>query len=117
ERSRRPPALRGRSRSGAARARDAARVRRRPACRTLDAGRLAAAARDVPAPDGSGEMSFAAPLLLLALVLVPLAAAGYVWIERQRDARAAEWATPALVPNLVKRPSRRTRHIPAALFL
>src|SRR5712691_11832254 len=62
-------------------------------------------------------MSFAAPILLLGLVVVPLAAAGYVWLEWRRDQRAAEWASPALVPNLVHRPSPRIRHIPAALFL
>jgi Ca-activated chloride channel family protein len=62
-------------------------------------------------------MSFAAPLLLLGLVVVPLAAFGYLWIERRREGRAAQWATPALVPNLVHRPSPRIRHIPAALFL
>jgi Ca-activated chloride channel family protein len=62
-------------------------------------------------------MSFAAPILLLGLVAVPLAAAGYVWLERRREQSAAEWASPALVPNLVHRPSPRARHIPAALFL
>ena len=62
-------------------------------------------------------MSFAAPILLLGLVAVPLAAAGYVWLERRREGRAGEWASPALVPNLVHRPSARIRHIPAALFL
>jgi Ca-activated chloride channel homolog len=62
-------------------------------------------------------VSFAAPILLLGLVAVPLAAAGYVWLERRRDQRAAEWASPALVPNLVHRPSARVRHVPAALFL
>ena len=62
-------------------------------------------------------MSFAAPYLLLALVAVPVAAAAYVWLERQREARANQWVSPAMAPNLVHRPSPRRRHIPAALFL
>ncbi len=62
-------------------------------------------------------MSFAAPVMLVFLVLVPLAALAYVWLERRREERAAQWARPALVPNLVHRPSPRLRHIPAILFL
>lgn len=62
-------------------------------------------------------MSFAAPTLLLGLVAVPVLAVAYVLFERGRERRAATWATPALVPNLVHRPSPRIRHIPAALFL
>ena len=62
-------------------------------------------------------ISFAAPVLLVFLLLVPLAAFGYVWIERRREERAAQWASPDLVPNLVQRPSARMRHIPAILFL
>jgi len=62
-------------------------------------------------------MSFAAPFLLILLVLVPLAAVAYVWLERHRGQRAASWATPALTPNMLQRPSPRVRHIPAALFL
>src|SRR5262245_33232187 len=62
-------------------------------------------------------MSFAAPYLLLTLLAVPLAALAYLWFERHRERRAANWANPALVPNLVERPSPRLRHLPAALFL
>jgi Ca-activated chloride channel homolog len=62
-------------------------------------------------------MSFAAPLLLFGLLAVPLAAFGYVWLERRREQQAARWASPALVPNLVHRPAPRIRHIPAVLFL
>jgi len=62
-------------------------------------------------------VSFAAPLLLLALVFVPIAAGAYIWLERRREARAAAWSSPALVPNLVHRPSPRIRHLPAILFL
>ncbi len=62
-------------------------------------------------------MSFAAPTLLLGLVLVPLAVVAYILHERSRERRAAAWVNPALVPNLVHRPSPRLRHVPAALFL
>jgi Ca-activated chloride channel family protein len=62
-------------------------------------------------------MSFAAPYLLSALVLVPLAAAGYLLLERHREQRAAAWSNPNLVPNLVDRPGPRIRHLPAGLFL
>ena len=62
-------------------------------------------------------MSFAAPALLVFLIAVPLAVAAYLWLERRRDARAAGWATPALLPNIVKRPPSWRRHLPVALLL
>ena len=62
-------------------------------------------------------MSFAAPLLLLFLLAVPAAVAGYFWLERRREARAAGWAAPALLPNLVERPPSWRRHLPTALLL
>ena len=62
-------------------------------------------------------MSFAAPLLLLLLLVVPAAVGGYLWLERRREVRAAGWATPALLPNLVERPSSWQRHLPTALLL
>jgi Ca-activated chloride channel family protein len=62
-------------------------------------------------------MSFAAPLLLFGLLAVPVAVVAYIWLERRREQQAAQWASPALVPNLVQRPAPRIRHIPAALFL
>jgi Ca-activated chloride channel family protein len=62
-------------------------------------------------------VSFAAPVLLVFLLAVPAAVAGYLWLERRRDARAAGWATPALLPNLVERPPSWRRHVPTALLL
>jgi Ca-activated chloride channel homolog len=62
-------------------------------------------------------MSFGAPLLLLALAAVPIVIGLYIWWERRREERAAKWASPGLVPNLVERPSPRVRHLPAILFL
>ena len=62
-------------------------------------------------------MSFAWPLMLLSLLAVPLAVAGYVWLERRRARQAAIFASPALVPNLVGRRPGRLRHVPPALAL
>ena len=62
-------------------------------------------------------MSFAWPLMLLSLVAVPLAVAGYLWLERRRQRQAASFASPALVPNLVGRRPGRLRHVPPALAL
>lgn len=62
-------------------------------------------------------MSFAWPLMLLALLAVPLAVAGYVLLERRRQRQAAIFASPALVPNLVGRRPGRLRHVPPALAL
>jgi Ca-activated chloride channel homolog len=62
-------------------------------------------------------VSFAAPVLLLFLLAVPAAVAGYIWLERRRESRAAGWATPSLLPNLVERPPSWRRHLPTALLL
>ena len=62
-------------------------------------------------------MSFAHPIFLVALVVVPVAIAGWLWLDRRRTRRAAVWSTPSLLPNMVPaRPGRR-RLIPLALFL
>ena len=62
-------------------------------------------------------MSFEAPILLLCLLVVPAAVAGYLWFDRQRAARAAAWAAPALLPNMIERPPAWRRHLPTALLL
>ena len=59
----------------------------------------------LPAARG-GAMSFASPLALLALLLVPLAAAGYVLFQRRRVREAARFVEPALLPNVVDRVAR-----------
>ena len=91
--------------------------------RPLDRRRLAAAARRLPATAGSPTVSFAWPLALLSLLLVPLAIAGYVALERRRHRQAALFASPALVPNLdrpaarlaaTRRPRARARRARAA---
>ena len=62
-------------------------------------------------------MSFEAPILLLFLLAIPAAVAGYAWLERHRADRAAAWTTPALAPNLVPRDPGWRRHVPVALLL
>jgi Ca-activated chloride channel family protein len=62
-------------------------------------------------------VSFASPLWLLALLLVPLVLAAYVLHERQRRRDAAVWSTPALIPNLVDRAPGVRRYVPLAILL
>jgi Ca-activated chloride channel family protein len=62
-------------------------------------------------------VTFQWPLALLALAVLPALAALYVLHERRRGTRAARWAAPALLPNLVTRAPGRLRHVPFALFL
>jgi Ca-activated chloride channel family protein len=62
-------------------------------------------------------LSFESPLVLIALVAVPLLVLAYVWHERRRTSAAARFTNPALLPNLVDaRPSWR-RHLPLAILL
>jgi Ca-activated chloride channel family protein len=42
---------------------------------------------------------------------------GYLWFDRRRDARAASWAAPALLPNMIERPPAWRRHLPTGLLL
>jgi Ca-activated chloride channel homolog len=61
-------------------------------------------------------VSFGAPLFLLALALVPAAAALYVAADRRRRARATRFAAPALMPSVAPlRPGFR-RHLPLVLY-
>ena len=61
-------------------------------------------------------MSFAAPLILLALLAIPVLALVYTWAERDRRARAAEFASPEVQPSVApKRPGWR-RHAPLAVL-
>jgi Ca-activated chloride channel family protein len=62
-------------------------------------------------------VTFASPLWLLALLLVPLLVVVYVLRERERRRAAAVWATPALLPNLVDREPGVRRYLPLALLL
>ena len=62
-------------------------------------------------------MSFEAPLGLLALLAVPLAALAYVLLDRRRSRVVARFAAPALFPNVVSRAPGRLRHVPVAILL
>jgi Ca-activated chloride channel family protein len=62
-------------------------------------------------------MSFSSPIALLALILVPIAAVGYVLFERRRVREAADFVEPALLPNVVDRVPGWRRHLPAAFLL
>jgi Ca-activated chloride channel homolog len=62
-------------------------------------------------------VSFGHPILLLALLAVPGAVAGWVWLERRRADQAAAWSSPALLPNMVTGDPGRRRYVPLAFFL
>src|SRR5690349_7462933 len=62
-------------------------------------------------------MSFATPLALLSLLVVPLLLAGYLWQLRRRRKQAVRFSDVALVRAAVPKRSRWKRHIPVALFL
>jgi Ca-activated chloride channel family protein len=61
-------------------------------------------------------MSFAQPLFLLALLLVPLGVVAYVRHERTRRAAAAAFAAPALQASLVPRRPGWRRHVPLVAY-
>lgn len=61
-------------------------------------------------------MSFAQPLFLLGLVLVPLACAAYLRQERSRRAAAAAFASPALMAAVAPRRPGARRHLPLIAF-
>ncbi|MDP8967417.1 MAG: VWA domain-containing protein, partial [Actinomycetota bacterium] len=61
-------------------------------------------------------MSFAQPLFLLALLLVPVAVAAYLQHERNRRAAAAAFAAPALQASVVPSSPGWRRHVPLVAF-
>jgi Ca-activated chloride channel family protein len=62
-------------------------------------------------------VSFGAPLVLIALVAVPLLAAGYVVLQRDRVRAAAAFAAPVMAPSFAPRRPRWRRHVPLLAFL
>lgn len=62
-------------------------------------------------------MSFAAPLVLLALAALPLLAVWYLLAQRNRRAAAAAFASPALQPAVAPRRPGWRRHVPMLVFL
>jgi Ca-activated chloride channel family protein len=61
-------------------------------------------------------VSFQAPIFLLALVLVPLAAAAYVVAQRRRRAAVDAFASPAVRASALPRTPGWRRHAPMALY-
>lgn len=61
-------------------------------------------------------MSFEAPLVLLALLAIPLLALVYLRAERDRRAAASAFASPALQPSVAPRRPGWRRHAPLALI-
>jgi Ca-activated chloride channel homolog len=62
-------------------------------------------------------MTFAWPLALAALALVPLALVAYLLFQRRRMKYAVRFTNLALLENVVERSPRWRRHLPPALFL
>lgn len=62
-------------------------------------------------------MSFASPELLLLLLLVPLAVAGYVLVQRRRSRYAVRFTNVDLLANLVPRTPAWRRYVPPVFYL
>jgi Ca-activated chloride channel family protein len=62
-------------------------------------------------------MTFAWPLALLGLALVPLALVGYLLVQRRRMRYAARFTNLDLLANVVAESPGRRRHLPPALAL
>ena len=62
-------------------------------------------------------MTFASPELLVALLLVPLAIAAYLYVQRRRARYAVAFTNVDLLSNLVPRTPAWRRHVPPALYL
>ena len=61
-------------------------------------------------------VTFKSPMLLFFVLLLPVALALYVWLDRRRARRALSWSSAALLPNMLVGSPGRKRHIPVALF-
>jgi Ca-activated chloride channel family protein len=62
-------------------------------------------------------MTFAAPIALWALLLVPLLIAGYVLAQRRRARYAVRFTNTDLLASVVTESPRWRRHVPAAVYL
>jgi Ca-activated chloride channel homolog len=62
-------------------------------------------------------VSFAWPLALVGLLLVPAAVLGYLFAERRRARAAGRFARAELLPNVLPARPGRKRHVPVAVAL
>jgi Ca-activated chloride channel homolog len=62
-------------------------------------------------------VSFEWPMALLALALLPLLVAAYLWYDRRRVASQARFGNPDLIPNMVDREPGRLRYLPLVVLL
>ena len=60
-------------------------------------------------------MTFAEPILLLALLGVPLAVLGYLYVQRRRSRYVVRFTNVDLLANLVPKTPAWRRHVPPAL--
>src|SRR5262249_19003093 len=67
--------------------------------------------------EGAVAMAFDWPLVLIALLVVPLAIAVYVWLQRRKRRFAVRYASLSLIRDALPRRTRWRRHIPLALLL
>src|SRR5688500_9275895 len=62
-------------------------------------------------------MSFRWPEMLILLIIVPVLAALYVWMQRRRQRYALQYASTSLVAQAVGKGPGVRRHIPAVIYL
>src|SRR3712207_1522230 len=62
-------------------------------------------------------MTFAAPMMLLGLLLIPVALLLYVLVQRRRAQYAVRFTNVDLLANIAPRTPAWRRHIPTALYL
>lgn len=62
-------------------------------------------------------MTFASPLLLASLLLVPAALLAYLVVQRRRSRYAVRFTNVDLLANIAPRTPRWRRHVPMALYL
>ena len=62
-------------------------------------------------------MSFASPILLVGLLLVPLAVLLYLFVQRRRSRYVVRFTNVDLLANLVPRTPAWRRHVPPALYV